>query len=121
MFKKFLFIAAAGLLSGCATRPADVAPTYVSDSGYEKMSCKRLREEAQYVSERALAAANMQEKDASRDAAMTTVGVVLFWPALFFNKGDGANTYELARLKGEIEAIDHVNKQKGCGITLQRV
>lgn len=47
---------------------------------------------------------------------MTTVSLVLFWPAAFFMKGDGADAAEVARLKGEMQAIERVNSVKKCGI-----
>jgi hypothetical protein len=42
--------------------------------------------------------------------------VVLFWPALFFIKGDGAQAAEVARLKGEMQALETANALKNCGI-----
>ena len=51
---------------------------------------------------------------------MTTVGVVIFWPALFFIDGDNQKTAELARLKGEMEALEQASIQKNCGIQFQR-
>lgn len=107
-------------LAGCASRPSDIAPAYVSTVGYKTMSCSALEEEAAHISARAIAATGAQEKTASQDAIVTTVGVVLFWPALFFNKGDGATAAELSRLKGEMEAIETVSRQKNCGIVFQR-
>jgi len=50
---------------------------------------------------------------------ITTVGVVLFWPALFFLNGDDADTAELARLRGELIAMEQASRQKNCGITFQ--
>lgn len=47
---------------------------------------------------------------------MTTVGVIVFFPTLFFVKGDGASAAEVARLKGEMEAIDTANIKKKCGL-----
>jgi hypothetical protein len=108
--------AASLLLAGCATNPKDIAPAYVSTTGYEAMSCKQLREEAEVVSARAAQAAGEQEKKAGNDTAMMTVGLVIFWPALFFMKGDGAQAAEVSRLKGEMEAINTVNRRKNCGI-----
>lgn len=104
------------ILSGCATKPEEIAPAYVSTTGYEQMSCDQLRAEAEGVSNRARTAAGVQEDNANRDAAMVGVGVVLFWPALFFMKGDGAQAAEVARLKGEMQAIEQVNARKSCGI-----
>ena len=48
------------------------------------------------------------------------VGLVLFWPSLFFIKGDGATAAELGRLKGEMDAIEQASIQKNCGIQFQR-
>ncbi|MFC3706040.1 hypothetical protein ACFOOL_14905 [Devosia honganensis] len=115
---KYLMSAAsvAAMLAGCATPPKDIAPAYVSTSLYENLSCKQLRSEAEGVSARAAAAFGKQSSNRGRDAAVTTVGVVLFWPALFFMKGDGADAAEVARLKGEMQAIEQVNRIKNCGI-----
>lgn len=103
-------------LSACATPPKDIAPTYVSTSLYERLSCSELRAEAEAVSARAAQAYGIQESNRGNDAAMTGVGLVLFWPALFFMKGDGAAAADVARLKGEMQAIEQVNRMKNCGI-----
>jgi hypothetical protein len=44
------------------------------------------------------------------------VGIILFWPALFFMEGDGQNAAELARLRGEFETLEKVAIQKECGL-----
>lgn len=111
--------AVAVILAGCASAPKDIAPAYVSTGLYENLSCEQLRREAEGVSARAIAASGQQEKNRSQDVGMTTVAVVLFWPAAFFMKGDGAAAAEVARLKGEIAAIEQVNRIKNCGITFQ--
>ncbi len=103
-------------LSACATPPKDIAPTYVSTGLYERLSCAELRNEAEAVSARAQQAYGLQEANRSSDAAMTGVALVLFWPAAFFMKGDGAAAADVARLKGEMQAIEQVNRIKNCGI-----
>lgn len=110
-------LVAASMLAACATPPKDIAPTYVSTGLYENLSCAQLRTEAEAVSARAAAAYGKQAQNRSSDAAMTTVAVVLFWPAAFFMKGDGAAAADVARLKGEMQAIEQVNRIKNCGIT----
>lgn len=105
------------MLAGCATPPKDIAPAYVSTGLYENLSCGQLRAEAESVSARASAAFGRQDQNRGRDAAMTTVSLVLFWPAAFFLKGDGADAAEVARLKGEMQAIEQVNRVKNCGIS----
>ncbi|HTN63993.1 MAG TPA: hypothetical protein VL147_20960 [Devosia sp.] len=109
-------LVAASMLAACATAPKDIAPAYVSTGLYSNLSCDQLREEAQGVSARAAQANGQQEKNRSQDAAMTGVGLILFWPALFFMKGDGAAAADVARMKGEMAAIDQVNRVKKCGI-----
>lgn len=116
---KSIAVCATVVIAGCATNPNEIAPTYVSPVLYQNLNCNQLREEAQAVSYRAAQAAGVQKSNAGKDAAMTGIGLVLFWPSLFFIKGDGAQAAELARLKGEMQAIEQVNRQKGCGITFQ--
>lgn len=109
-------LAAVSMLAACATPPKDIAPAYVSTGLYENLSCAQLRREAEGVSQRAAVAYGKQEKNRNQDAAMTGVSIILFWPAAFFLKGDGADAAEVARLKGEMQAIEQVNRVKGCGI-----
>lgn len=50
------------------------------------------------------------------------VGLVLFWPTLFFLEGgDGPQAQEYARLKGERDAIERVSIQKKCGIEFKDI
>lgn len=123
-FMNKIFAAAAVsavVLSACATPPKDIAPTYVSTALYENLSCNQLRGEAEAVSARAAQAFGQQDKNRSQDAAMTGVTLILFWPAAFFLKGDGAAAADVARLKGEMAAIEQVNKRKNCGIVFQTI
>lgn len=64
--------------------------------------------------------AGVQDKQASGDAVKTGVGIVLFWPTLFFLKGDGATAAELGRLRGEMDAIEQASIAKNCGIQFQK-
>jgi hypothetical protein len=107
-------------LSACASKSSDIAAAYVSPLQYESLSCRQLAEEAQRVSHRAAVAAGVQDDNATKDAVATTVGVIVFWPALFFIGGDKQNGAELARLKGEMEAIEQASIRKNCGIQFQR-
>ena len=112
-------IAAAVVLSSCASKSVDIKASYVSSTLYENLTCKQLQEEAASVSNRAIAASGEQDKKASNDAAAVAVGVVLFWPALFFAKGDGASAAEVSRLKGEMDAIEKASLKNKCGIKFQ--
>jgi outer membrane murein-binding lipoprotein Lpp len=107
-------------LSGCATRADNITASYVSPVLYQNLTCQQLALEATNVSSRAQTAAGMQNKKAGQDAAAMTVGLVLFWPALLFTQGDGAPAAEVARLKGEMQAIEDASTRKGCGIVFQK-
>jgi hypothetical protein len=109
-----------GLAAGCASRSDQVAAAYVSPVQYSSYSCSQLGQEAQAVSSRAAAASGQQDAQRSRDTAATAAAVIIFWPAAFFVGGDNATTAELARLKGQMEAIESASIQKRCGISFRR-
>ena len=108
------------LVAGCASSSAEVKPSYVSPLQYQNLSCQQLGAEAERVSRRASEAAGVQDANKTSDAWTTGAAIVLFWPAAFFVKGDGQNAAELARLKGEFEAIEQASIQKNCGLRFQR-
>ena len=115
-----LAVAAALVLTGCASGSGDIAAAYVSPMAYASYSCPQLREEATRISSRAAAVTGAQDQKATNDAVATGVGLVLFWPALFFIKGDSTTAAEVSRLKGEMEAIEQTSVQKRCGIAFKR-
>lgn len=108
------------VLSACAKNPDKIAPAYVSPLTYQSYTCEQLTAEAQRVSQRAAGAVGAQRKEAKNDAVATGVGVVLFWPALLFIGRGSGNEAEVARLKGEIEAIERASIEKNCNITFKR-
>lgn len=108
------------LISGCARKPSDIAPSYISSVPYQGLSCPNLEAEAELVSSRAAAAMGVQEDKAGKDAALVGVTLILFWPAAFFIGGDDVSAAEVARLKGEMEAIETASARNGCGIVFNR-
>lgn len=108
------------LLAGCASSSGDIQPQYVSHLQYQHLTCDQIAAEAARVSRRVSEVAGAQDANANRDAAMTGVGIVIFWPALFFMKGDGATAAELGRLKGEFDALERLSVEKRCGLQFQR-
>ncbi len=76
-------------------------------------------QEAQRVSARAAEATGVQDQKATNDKVAMGVGIVIFWPALLFTKGNDENTAELARLKGSMDAIEQASIAKHCGIQFQ--
>lgn len=118
--KSIVIVLAAAALAGCASRASDIGASYVSPLTYQSLTCPQLQEEAARVSSRAAIAVGAQNERATRDAVATGVSIVLFWPALFFVRGDGPQAAELARLKGEMDAIEQASIAKNCGIRFER-
>lgn len=116
--KKTISIAAltAFILSGCAKKAEDITPAYVSPIQYQNYSCNQLQLEMQRISAKVDEIAGIQNKAHTRDTVATTVGLVVFWPALFFLAG-GDKEEELRHLKGEYEAIHQASIQKNCNFT----
>jgi uncharacterized protein YceK len=114
-----LSTAAVLVLAGCASKSEDITAAYVSPVAYQSYTCDQLQQEAEGISARAAQAAGQQDKARKNDQVKTAVGVVLFWPVLLFNEGDGRNAAELSNLKGQMNAIQTASTKKKCGFTFQ--
>ena len=113
-------LSGAVMVGGCAKDASQVAATYVSPVLYENYTCPQLAEEAQRVSSRAQQAAGVQDEKATNDKIAMGVGLVVFWPAMLMTKGNDETTAELARLRGQMDAIEQASIKKRCGINFQR-
>jgi hypothetical protein len=102
------------LLAGCASGSKDIRAAYVSPMTYDNYSCQQLVEENTRLQQRLGSVAGDVDKKAHGDAVKMGVGLVLFWPTLFFLKGDGPEAQEYARLKGEHEAFEQAYVRKNC-------
>ena len=99
--------------AGCAKKTSEVSATYVSPDRYEGYLCSQLRDEATKVSQRSGAVYSEQNQKAS-------VGAVAYWPkALVFGSAGGSDD-EVARLKGEMAAIEQASNRKNCPIQFQQ-
>lgn len=116
MHRNYAAAVCGGFLVACAQAPRDIAPSYISPFLYDSLACEQIAEEFQRVSHRAEEVAGVQSKRATGDAVAMGVGLVLFWPSLFFIKGDKQSAGELARLKGELEALQQASVRKNCGL-----
>jgi hypothetical protein len=81
---------------------------------YDGYSCQQLVQENSQLQSRISATGGAVDKKAHGDKVKMGVGLVLFWPTLFFLKGDGAEAQEYARLKGQHEALESAYTQKNC-------
>jgi hypothetical protein len=102
-------IIAISLLAACAKSPDSIAPSYVSEVGFQNWNCTQLGEESARLSS-ALAQASTQQENARTN---DTVGVLLIGLPVSSLSGDNIAP-EIARLKGETEAVRKVSIQKNC-------
>lgn len=106
------------ILPSCASSADKISPAYVSPLQYQHYSCNQIRSEMIRVSRRVNEVAGVQDHQASKDSVALGVGLVLFWPALFFMIGKDKEE-ELARLKGEYEALEQSAIQKDCDVAAE--
>jgi len=105
------------LITGCASSPDDIAPTYVSPLEYAQYDCDQIAMEMKHVSRQTAQIHHQLEVKASDDAAQMGICLVLFLPCLFFPEGgDGPEAVRYANLKGEWEALHDVSVQKKCSV-----
>jgi len=104
----------AGLTTACATSPDKISAQYVSPMQYQAYSCDQLRTELVRVGARVGEVTGQQRKQANNDALAMGVGLVIFWPALFFLAGGSDKKDELGRLKGEYDALQISANEKSC-------
>jgi hypothetical protein len=103
---------------GCSTPPEKISATYVSPVQYQDYNCNQIQQEIARVERKIHEISGQQQKEADKDGAAMAIGLVLFWPALFFLAGQDKKD-ELARLKGEYEALESIAIQKECDIVAE--
>lgn len=111
-----LMMAGALLLSACATRPENVAARYVSPNTYRAWNCAQLQEERIRLDGEVARVANLQRENANADAALLTVGLIIFWPALIGMAATTDRREELGRLRGEHEAVQAALREHNCPV-----
>ena len=115
MKKPIVIVLIGSVLSACASSPDKIFATYVSPIQYSNLDCDQIRQEMSRVAGKVREVAGVQQQKANTDKVAMGVGLVLFWPALFFMVG-GDKKEELGRLKGEYDALDQAAIQKKCGV-----
>lgn len=97
------------LLAGCAKSPESIGPAYVSDLNYRNLDCVQLASEDQRLTQALATASTQQEKARTNDI----VSVVLIGLPVASLSGDNIAP-EIARLKGEQEALRRTRLSRGC-------
>ena len=105
-----------GFILGCSTPPEKIKSSYVSPLQYNNFNCNQIRMEIQRVDRKLREVTESQRQEANKDAVAIGVGACLFWPALFMTIGQDHST-ELARLKGEFDALEQAAIHQECDIT----
>jgi len=110
---RYLPAAALVFLAACAASPESIAPFYVSEMAYQAWSCEQLSQEQPRLSS-ALAAAYTQQSNARSN---DTIGVIFL--GLPVSTLSGSNIAgEIARLKGELQALQRASTTRNCGIPM---
>lgn len=108
--RKLCAAALAGLvMAGCAKAPESITASYVSEVGYLNWTCEQLAMEVTRMSAAYSTAAQQQEKARTNDV----VGVILIGLPVSSMSGDNIAP-EIARLKGEQEAVRKAMISKQC-------
>ena len=114
--KKLLLVAfTAVYMTGCATAGKDITAVYVSPNTYNNLDCQQLYAEQNRISRRVNELTGRLDEASDNDKYIAAAGALLFWPALFALGGDKEQEAQLARLKGEYEAVESQIITKKCG------
>lgn len=108
------------VLSSCAKHPDKIAPQYISPMQYRNYTCDQIAAEVTRLSTRVSELHGVQKKAHTTSNVATVVGVVLFWPALFFIDGNSQGASEYTRLKGEFNALEQIAIEKNCNLQIKK-
>lgn len=123
MGNKFItgcLVAVVASLGGCASSPESVSSSYVSPLQYQSYDCDQVAQEMHRITHKVQEVTGVQSSKASGDAVAVTASL-LFWPALLFLAAGEDKSAELARLKGEAEALEQAAVQKKCTALLEQI
>jgi hypothetical protein len=117
--KPFRKIVASALITtlpllGCATASKDVPTSYASPLQYQGYDCAQISAEAGRIQARVAQLGGRLDEAANNDKGIMTVGLIIFWPALFALGGTKQQEAEYGRLKGEYDALQQAAIQKKC-------
>lgn len=105
---------AALAVSGCATPPEKVQRSFISPNVYASYSCHALTAERTAIEGHVQELTAHQRSKANTDTAVMTVGLVLFWPALFALSAGRDYEADLSVAKGKHDAVLEAGQAKGC-------
>lgn len=95
-------------LSACASRPESIAASYVSHEKYAANDCTQL---STYLSD---ARSQLQKVSAMQDSKANMDAATVFFVLVPASKLSGDHAADVARMKGEVEAIETAQVKRGC-------
>lgn len=108
------------IFGGCATKPEEIRATSISPLKYRNYDCDQIIDEMDYVSTSSKELFESLKKRHDNDSIKMGVGLVLFWPTLFFLSGDNeVENIQYANLKGEYEALRKAINMKKCSYDME--
>ena len=114
-FRMIAGITALLVFAACATPPDKIQTSYVSALEFKDYECDQLASELRRKNRRLSELFATLKGDADADEWQMGLGLILFWPTLFFLEGgDDVRAQEYSRLKGEVEAMHEVATSKKC-------
>lgn len=99
------------ILSGCATRPESISASFVSFEKYTANDCNQLSTNMADARAELQKFSSLQDTKANLDAATVFLALI---PA---SKLTGDHAGDVAKFKGEVEAIETAQIKKGCKST----
>lgn len=106
--RKYLALLVSALLSACAMQPHKILPATTVTSTYQNVDCATLRRDRTQELDALLTLDTRQKNAANTDTALFWVGTLVFWPAYFGMFATENHADEIARLKGEQQAMTTV-------------
>jgi hypothetical protein len=110
-------LALATLVAGCGVTPEKIEPSPISATAYRRLTCAELAEERRTLEAKL---PQLYGKQSDHNSALTTAGLTavptlglstLLIPSLYPTRD---RQDDIARVKGEIAAIDGVRADKAC-------
>lgn len=105
------------MTTGCASHPTATLAASVSDEPYKFMDCTALRMERDRAYTTLQAVSDDQQSKANRDVVAAMAGAVINPIFYLLLTGETVGATEVARLKGELEAVGRVMGQKSCAVS----
>jgi len=102
------------LQSGCASSPENIPAAPVPLAPYLELDCGQLAAERSRVGASLRDAEGLQAQQASNDSGAVAGAIIIFTPAILAVGGNRPMTGEVARLKGEMRALDEASARKRC-------